>query len=75
MIAFGASNVAPAGAVVAGLVIVVSYAGYASPLVVVIAFAASLRCASSIGQFARGCPRPARSTPTTAAGWAGPAGS
>ena len=37
VIAFGASNVAPAGAVVGGLVIVVSYAGFASPLVVLIA--------------------------------------
>ena len=42
VIAFGASNVAPAGAVVGGLVIVVSYAGFASPLVVLVAFAASL---------------------------------
>ena len=41
VIAFGASNVAPAGAVVAGLVIVVSYAGFASPLAVIIAFVAS----------------------------------
>jgi hypothetical protein len=40
VIAFGASNVAPAGSVVAGLVIVVSYAGFASPLVVLIAFVA-----------------------------------
>ncbi len=30
--AFGVSNVAPAGAVAGGLVIVVSYAGYAAPL-------------------------------------------
>ncbi len=56
MTAFGASNVAPAGAVVGGLVIVVSYAGFASPLVVLVAFAASLYCASSIGQFARRLP-------------------
>src|SRR5438552_7704029 len=56
VIAFGASNVAPAGAVVAGLVIVVSYAGYASPLVVVIAFVASLCCASSIAEFAQRLP-------------------
>ena len=53
VIAFGASNVAPAGAVVGGLVIVVSYAGFASPLVVIIAFVASLCCASSIAEFAR----------------------
>jgi amino acid transporter len=52
VIAFGASNVAPAGSVVAGLVIVVSYAGFASPLVVLIAFAASMCCASSIAEFA-----------------------
>jgi amino acid transporter len=56
VIAFGASNVAPAGAVVGGLVIVVSYAGFASPLVVIIAFVASLCCASSIGEFARRLP-------------------
>jgi amino acid transporter len=55
-IAFGASNVAPAGAVVGGLVIVVAYAGFASPLVVLIAFAASLCCASSIAEFARRLP-------------------
>ncbi|MGP8001958.1 MAG: APC family permease [Streptosporangiaceae bacterium] len=56
VIAFGASNVAPAGAVVAGLVLVVSYAGFASPLVVLIAFAASLCCASSVAEFARRLP-------------------
>ena len=56
VIAFGASNVAPAGAVVGGLVIVVSYAGFASPLVVLLAFAASLCCASSIAEFARRLP-------------------
>ena len=56
VIAFGASNVAPAGAVVGGLVLVVSYAGFASPLVVLIAFAASLCCASSIAEFARRLP-------------------
>ena len=56
VIGFGASNVAPAGAVVGGLVIVVSYAGFASPLVVLVAFAASLCCASSIAEFARRLP-------------------
>jgi amino acid transporter len=56
VIAFGASNVAPAGAVVAGLIIVVAYAGFASPLVVLIAFVASLCCASSIAEFARRLP-------------------
>ena len=56
VVAFGASNVAPAGSVVAGLVVVVSYAGFASPLVVLIAFAASLCCASSIAEFARRLP-------------------
>ena len=53
VIAFGVSTVAPAGSVVGGLVILVSYAGFASPLVVVIAFVASLCCASSIAEFAR----------------------
>ena len=56
VIAFGASNVAPAGAAVGGLVIVVSYAGFASPLVVLIAFVASVCCASSIAEFARRLP-------------------
>jgi amino acid transporter len=54
--AFGTSNVAPAGAVVGGLVIVVSYAGFASPLVVLAAFVASLCCASTIAEFARRLP-------------------
>ena len=56
VITFGVSNVAPAGAVVAGLVIMTSYAGFASPLVVLIAFAASLCCALSIAEFARRLP-------------------
>jgi amino acid transporter len=56
VIAFGVSSVAPAGSVVGGLFILVSYAGFASPLVVVIAFAASLCCASSIAEFARRLP-------------------
>ncbi len=56
VITFGVSNVAPSGAVVAGLVIMVSYAGFASPLVVLIAFAASLCCALSIAEFARRLP-------------------
>ena len=56
VIAFGASNVAPAGAAVGGLAIAVSYAGFASPLVVLIAFVASVCCASSIAEFARRLP-------------------
>jgi amino acid transporter len=56
VIAFGLSSVAPAGSVAAGLVILVSYAGFASPLVVIIAFVASLCCASSIAEFARRLP-------------------
>jgi len=54
--AFGVSNVAPAGAVAGGLVIVVGYAGFAAPLVVLIALAASLCCAVSIAEFARRLP-------------------
>jgi amino acid transporter len=50
------SSVAPAGSVVGGLFILVSYAGFASPLVVVVAFVASLCCASSIAEFARRLP-------------------
>jgi amino acid transporter len=56
VVAFGASNVAPSGAVVGGLVLVLAYAGFASPLVVLIAFAASLCCASSVAEFARRLP-------------------
>ena len=59
--AFGTSVVAPAASVIAGLVIVVSYAGFASPLVVLITFVASLCCAISIAEFARRVP---------SAGWA-----
>jgi hypothetical protein len=44
--AFGTSLVAPAGSVVTVLVIVVSYAGFASPLVILITFVASLCCAT-----------------------------
>ena len=54
--AFGLSNVAPAGAVVGGLVIVVGYAGFAAPLVVLIAMVASVCCAVSIAEFARRLP-------------------
>jgi amino acid transporter len=61
VIAFGTSVVAPAASVIAGLVIVVSYAGFASPLVVLITFVASLCCAISIAEFARRLP---------SAGWA-----
>jgi amino acid transporter len=56
VVAFGVSGVAPAGSVVAGLVILVSYAGFASPLVVLVAFVASLCCANSIAEFARRLP-------------------
>ncbi len=56
LVAFGAGTIAPAGAVVAGMVVLVSYAGFASPLVVLIAFGASLCCASSIAEFARRLP-------------------
>ena len=70
VIAFGVSSVAPAGSVVGGLLILVSYAGFASPLVVVIAFVASLCCASSIAEFARRLPSAGPLYPTTAAAWA-----
>jgi amino acid transporter len=59
--AFGTSIVAPAASVITLLAIVVSYAGFASPLIVVIAFVASLCCAISIAEFARRVP---------SAGWA-----
>ena len=53
---FGTSNVAPAFGVITLLVLVVAYAGFASPLVVVIAFAVSLCCANTIAEFARRLP-------------------
>ena len=56
-IAFGTSIVAPSASAATVLVLVVAYAGFASPLVVLITFAGSLCCALSIGQFA-GCRRP-----------------
>jgi amino acid transporter len=61
VIAFGTSIVSPAISVVALLVVVVAYAGFASPLVVLITFAGSLCCALSIAEFARRVP---------SAGWA-----
>jgi amino acid transporter len=54
--AFGTSIVAPAASVITALVIMVSYAGFASPLVVLITFAGSLCCALSIAEFARRVP-------------------
>jgi amino acid transporter len=59
--AFGTSIVAPAASVITALVFVVSYAGFAAPLVVLVTFAASLCCALSIAEFARRVP---------SAGWA-----
>jgi amino acid transporter len=59
--AFGTSLVAPGASAVTVLVVMVAYAGFASPLVVLITFVASLCCALSIGEFARRVP---------AAGWA-----
>ena len=61
VIAFGTSIVAPAASAITALVIVLSDAGFASPLVVLITFAASLCCAPSIAEFARRVP---------SAGWA-----
>ena len=60
-IAFGTSIVAPSASAATVLVLVVAYAGFASPLVVLITFAGSLCCALSIGQFAGRVP---------SAGWA-----
>jgi amino acid transporter len=59
--AFGTSIVAPAASVITALILVVAYAGFASPLVIVITFVASLCCALSIAEFARRVP---------SAGWA-----
>ena len=61
VIAFGSSIVAPAASAITVLVIMVSYAGFASPLVVLITFVGSLCCAISIAEFARRVP---------SAGWA-----
>lgn len=54
--AFGTGLVAPAGSVVTLLLVMMSYAGFASPLVVLITFAASLCSALSIAEFARRIP-------------------
>ncbi len=59
--AFGTSIVAPAVSVITVLVVMVSYGGFASPLIVLITFAGSLCCAMSIAEFARRVPT---------AGWA-----
>ena len=59
--AFGLSIVAPAGSVVTVMVVMTAYAGFASALVVLIAFVASLCCAISVAEFARRLP---------SAGWA-----
>ena len=56
VIAFGTSIVAPAASVITVLVVMMGYAGFASPLVVLIAFAGSLCCAASIAEFARRVP-------------------
>jgi amino acid transporter len=61
VIAFGTSIVAPAVSVVALLAVVVAYAGFASPLVVLITFVGSMCCALSIAEFTRRVP---------SAGWA-----
>src|SRR5215831_8755103 len=61
VIAFGTSIVAPAASVITALVVMVSYAGFASPLIVLITFAGSMCCAFSIAEFARRVP---------SAGWA-----
>jgi Amino acid permease len=60
-IAFGTSIVAPSASAVTVLVLVLAYAGFASPLVILITFAGSLCCALSIGEFAGRLP---------SAGWA-----
>jgi amino acid transporter len=60
-IAFGTSIVAPSASAVTVLVLVLAYAGFASPLVVLITLAGSLCCAISIGEFAGRVP---------SAGWA-----
>src|SRR6476469_10914433 len=60
-IAFGTSIVAPSASAATVLVLVVAYAGFASPLVVLITFAGSMCCALSIAEFARRVP---------SAGWA-----
>src|SRR5262252_4025456 len=54
--AFGISFVAPAVSVISVLIVMMSYAGFASPLVVLITFAGSLCCAMSIAEFARRVP-------------------
>ena len=54
--AFGTSIVAPAGSVISVLIVMMSYAGFASPLVVLISFAGSMCCAISFAELARRLP-------------------
>src|SRR5262249_58026406 len=54
--ALATSFVAPAVSVISVLIVMMSYAGFASPLVVLITFAGSLCCAMSIAEFARRVP-------------------
>jgi amino acid transporter len=72
--AFGTSHVAPAGSAITVLIVMVSYAGFASPLVVLITFAGSLCCALSIAEFARRVPSAGWSYTYNSRGLGQPAG-
>lgn len=54
--AFGTSIVAPAASVISVLIVMMSYAGFASPLVVLLSFAGCMCCAVSFAEFARRLP-------------------
>ena len=71
-IAFGTSIVAPSASAATVLVLVVAYAGFASPLVVLITFAGSRAVRSASASSPAGCRRPAGPTRTTAAAWGRP---
>jgi amino acid transporter len=56
VISFTAAFIGPAASIVLGLVVAVSFAGYSTPLVVLLSFVAALAAASCIAQFARRLP-------------------
>lgn len=56
VVAFTAAMIGPAASIVLGLVVAVSFAGYSTPIVVLLSFAAALLAASGIAVFARRMP-------------------
>jgi amino acid transporter len=74
VIAFTAAFIGPAASIVLGLVVAVSFAGYATPLVVLLSFVAALCAASCVAQFAQRLPSAGSFFTYNAAGLGKPAG-